>query len=683
MAAIPYDPYFNQVARLFRTTENVSSGSIFNIADESASPHVFICEGPVSITNSSLAVQGNNAITFNNSFVQGSFSGDLMLDLMTGNNADFTVECWYQCENAGQASYYACPFSFPDYKDVNTYLALVIDCANGQVGIGCSPSINSAMPASGLDLQSAPGFDGNWHHYAVVGQAGTITWYFDGVALGSLNFTNIGWGTYGAFNGGQFGNCGNALSLLIPGVTVGTANMQELRITVGTARYTQNFTPSNEPLLGWPTMPDVLGETQSQGTLDVTNSFGTIAGIEPQTSSEAPGTIVGQIPAPNTVSTSVTAPFSAYLFISLGPNPVAVPNLIGLSQEQANKLLSSVGLTLGTTNWDYSSSAPYSIFSESPSAETWVPAGSSVSYTLSMGQMPSFIPNLIGLSTAQAAQTIQNSGFEVGSILNAPSAVVPAGTVMVQSPSPSVKAVPGTLISYTVSTGPQVSQPGINWQQAILMQYRNSPRIVQLASNFAQALNTPRDLQNWFTNVWNVATARGFGLDIWGRIVGVKRLLELPNPAQVFGFGDGANPADKVGFNQAPFAPPNTPEGNSVLLPDNTFRMLILAKAMSNIAGTTLPALNTILKFLFQDQGEAYALTDNNQNLTFVFNFQPTVQQSAILFQTGVLPSPCGVNVSTQVNARTNLFGFAPVASSSINGFEPFEFGTFDTPIGS
>ncbi len=36
------------------------------------------------------------------------------------------------------------------------------------------------------------------------------------------------------------------------------------------------------------------------------------------------------------------------------------------------------------------------------------------------------------------------------------------------------------------------------------------------------------DLNAFYDLVWNVATAQGWGLDVWGRIVGVTRNLNIP-----------------------------------------------------------------------------------------------------------------------------------------------------------
>ena len=91
----------------------------------------------------------------------------------------------------------------------------------------------------------------------------------------------------------------------------------------------------------------------------------------------------------------------------------------------------------------------------------------------------------------------------------------------------------------------------IDVERTIISQYANSATIVQLVQNMNTYLDPRADFDAFFDYVWNVESAQGFGLDIWGRIVGISRELLIPAAPLYFGFKDalpGSYP-----FNDQPF----------------------------------------------------------------------------------------------------------------------------------
>jgi hypothetical protein len=55
----------------------------------------------------------------------------------------------------------------------------------------------------------------------------------------------------------------------------------------------------------------------------------------------------------------------------------------------------------------------------------------------------------------------------------------------------------------------------------VISQYANSPTIQALLNDFSAWLDPAADLNALYDYVWNIDSAQGFGLDIWGRIVGL------------------------------------------------------------------------------------------------------------------------------------------------------------------
>lgn len=166
-----------------------------------------------------------------------------------------------------------------------------------------------------------------------------------------------------------------------------------------------------------------------------------------------------------------------------------------------------------------------------------------------------------------------------------------------------------------------------NWQQTLISRLAAGPIINSLISSFNAAVDPSGAIATFLQQVLNVNTAVGNGLDIWGTIVGVKRVI------------------------------PGSP---AITLGDPDFRTLILAKAAANIGNVTVPTLNKLLRLIFAAQGGLAYVQDNlNMSMTYVFGFYPTTAQQAIVENSGVLPRPAGVLVNYEWPTTSGpLFGF-------------------------
>lgn len=197
----------------------------------------------------------------------------------------------------------------------------------------------------------------------------------------------------------------------------------------------------------------------------------------------------------------------------------------------------------------------------------------------------------------------------------------------------------------------------LNVEQTIISQYANSLVLVQLIQNMNQYLDPRANFQAFFDFVWNVNTARDFGLDIWGRIVGLPngRLLHLGANTDTFGFNNADIPPDWAPFNQGTFST-GANASTTFELGDDAFRTLILAKALANITATTSQALNQLVRNLFPNRGRAYVIDRGKSNtavggmaMSFVFEFSLSQVEYAILTQSGVMPHPAGVGFNVIV----------------------------------
>lgn len=174
----------------------------------------------------------------------------------------------------------------------------------------------------------------------------------------------------------------------------------------------------------------------------------------------------------------------------------------------------------------------------------------------------------------------------------------------------------------------------------VLSQYANSPLLTTLVDDFAQWLDPASRFADFYSLMWNIDTAEGFGLDVWGRILGVTRILQVPT-GDFLGFEQDAD-AQPFGFGIFYSGSRLT---NNVALTDAAYRTLLLAKAALNITDASIPAINSILLNLF---GDGYVRDNLDMTITYVFSVALTPVQTAIVFQSGVLPKPCGVSFTVE-----------------------------------
>jgi hypothetical protein len=208
--------------------------------------------------------------------------------------------------------------------------------------------------------------------------------------------------------------------------------------------------------------------------------------------------------------------------------------------------------------------------------------------------------------------------------------------------------------------------------RTIISQYANSATLRALIESMDGAIDPRANFEAFYSYVWNVNTAQGWGLDNWGRIVGVSRLLHIPNDADTFGFVNTSVPQDWQPFNQGTFYGGNGAT-QTYILPDDTYRVLILTKALANITATTARGLNTLLRMLFPNRGRAYVIDNGGMSMTFVFKFSLSAAEYAILTESGVMPHPAGVAYNVVVVAGRH-FGFRGNSRAT-----PFNDGTFFT----
>lgn len=195
----------------------------------------------------------------------------------------------------------------------------------------------------------------------------------------------------------------------------------------------------------------------------------------------------------------------------------------------------------------------------------------------------------------------------------------------------------------TSEPGNAGAPPFFDVMRTLISQYANSPVIISLLKSIGGAIDWESRFDLFYDLIWNVDTAQGYGLDVWGRIVGVERVLHVATGA-FLGF---ASQTDVQSLGHGIFFRGANATSNFTLS-DDAYRRLILAKALANITDGSIPSLNQILINLFPDYGNSFVRDNGDQTMTYVIGATPTPVDLAIIEQSGVLPRPAGVSVSVE-----------------------------------
>ncbi len=213
-----------------------------------------------------------------------------------------------------------------------------------------------------------------------------------------------------------------------------------------------SFVISSGP--GTNAVPNVVGLQQTAAALAITSAGFSVGTVTTEHNATAPaGEVIGQNP---TAGASAAAGTPVALVVSEGPEPVTVPNLVGMDFGAAQTALTDAGLTLGGVAHQFSATVPLgAVIGQDPLPGTSVEPGSAVTLIESDGPSPITVPDLAGLSQSAAEASIAAAGLDLGNVSHAYSGTVPAGQVVSQSPAAGAMVAAGSTVAFVISDGPE------------------------------------------------------------------------------------------------------------------------------------------------------------------------------------------------------------------------------------
>lgn len=204
--------------------------------------------------------------------------------------------------------------------------------------------------------------------------------------------------------------------------------------------------------------------------------------------------------------------------------------------------------------------------------------------------------------------------------------------------------------------------------RTIISQYGASPHVRGIIERIGEHLDPTADIKLFYDKIFNISTAEGVGLDMWGRIVGAGREIYVPQTEGFFGYrGSLLNP-----WNISPFYY-SRGATNIYQMNDISYRKMIMYKALANISDDTLPAIKELMSLLFERSVLAIE-TAGVMHLRIIFDFFLSAQDYALVQMYGLLNRGAGVSFDLYESPSAETFGFYGSKRQGFdNGvFEPF-----------
>jgi len=200
--------------------------------------------------------------------------------------------------------------------------------------------------------------------------------------------------------------------------------------------------PATKPL------PDVEGLTAAKAVAKLKQE-GFKASAKSQSSSTVKaGLVIGTDPPAGAVELLGSA---VSVFVSSGPAPVKVPNVVGETLENAEATLTGEGLTVGKVARRVTTAqAPETVLEQKPRGGKTIKAGGAVDLVVAQAPKEVPVPNVVGQNEAAAAAALGGAGFKVKTTPVSTGEASQVGNVLSQQPAGGGQAPKGSTVTIGV-----------------------------------------------------------------------------------------------------------------------------------------------------------------------------------------------------------------------------------------
>lgn len=197
-------------------------------------------------------------------------------------------------------------------------------------------------------------------------------------------------------------------------------------------------------------VPSVIGMAYDDANKRLENAGFRVTTREQRYHESAPeGSVLGQVPPAGSREPRGT---TISLDLSRGPRFGEVPSLVGVPENEAERILTESGLQRGLVTETASDEPRGLVLATSPAAGARVALPATIALTVSAGPGAVSVPDVVGQSATEARSLLEQVGFRVRSRTDSASSM-PAGVVVQQRPGPGSTTRSGALITLIVSAG--------------------------------------------------------------------------------------------------------------------------------------------------------------------------------------------------------------------------------------
>jgi serine/threonine-protein kinase len=151
------------------------------------------------------------------------------------------------------------------------------------------------------------------------------------------------------------------------------------------------------------------------------------------------------------------------LAVSGGQKSAVVPDVAGLSQQQARLMIENAGFQFGSISQQVSDQPRGAVIGSNPPSGQSIPLPAVVAIAISNGPASLQVPDLTGRTVADARSTLEQLGLHLGDVSRDTSSFQPENTVLGQSPPAGQTIGAGGRVNLRISRFPPIpSMPRID-----------------------------------------------------------------------------------------------------------------------------------------------------------------------------------------------------------------------------
>ena len=228
-----------------------------------------------------------------------------------------------------------------------------------------------------------------------------------------------------------------------------------------TLAVTQGPTPTPTPVpIGMTRMPSLKGYTfeDAENLLRSKSQDFVVILADEVFSTEPKGTVINQYPV---ADVDVLMNATIKLTISAGPEPLAVPRVKGMSQEDATKQLKAMGFAV-VPGYESSDDMPTgSVIRTEPATGETIFEGEIITIIVSTGKNPTYeqMINLVGKTVEEARKELEEVNLVLGNVSEDYSEVIAEGYIIRQDVAVEDTVMSGSSVNVVVSKGSANATP--------------------------------------------------------------------------------------------------------------------------------------------------------------------------------------------------------------------------------